>query len=123
MLFCAQKTQKAQDVKQATSSSQMFLCAQKCCLFYFYWLMCVLCFLSQTSYFFPLSCFYAYLKLSLFLFAYVSFVRVRSFRKRYKTPLVPSSTILLQYFIIFPLLQYISITTKHFHYYNIFPLL
>ena len=44
---------------------------------------------STKSHFFPLRCFYAHLKLSLFLLAYVRFVlfvRVGSFRKTYKTP-------------------------------------
>ena len=51
--------------------------------------MCVLCFYAKQATFFPLDVFYAHLKLSLFLFAYVRFVlfaRVGSFPKTYKTP-------------------------------------
>ena len=80
-----QKAQKAQDFKQAASSSLMFLCAQKCCLLCFYSLMCVLCFLCQTIDFLPLRCFLCAFKLLLFLFAYVRFmlfVRVGSSCKK-----------------------------------------
>ena len=53
----------------------------------FYLLTCVLCFLCQTSNFLHLRCFYARLRLSLFLFAYVCFVlfvQIKSFCKRLK---------------------------------------
>ena len=81
--------------------------------------MCVLCFLCQTSDFLPLTCSYARLRLSLFLFAYVRFVLfvlAESFRKRHKTPPIPSFTILPN--ISSP--QYVFITAIHFHYLNTF---
>ena len=81
--------------------------------------MCVLCFLCQTSDFLPLTCSYARLRLSLFLFAYVRFVLfmlAESFRKRHKTPPIPSFTILPN--ISSP--QYVFITTIHIHYLNTF---
>ena len=64
-------------------------------LFLFYLLMCFLC---QTSNFFPLRRFYAHLRMFLFLFAYVLFMvfmLVTFFFERYKTSSIPSFTILL----------------------------
>ena len=92
--LCAQKLQKAQDVKRFFFLD--VLCAQKCCLFYL--LTCVLCFLCQTSNSLHVRCFNVRLRLCLFLFAYVRFalfVHIKSFCERYKTPPIPSFIILL----------------------------
>ena len=89
-VICTQKAQKAQDFKQAASSSLMFLCAQKCCLLCFYSLMCVLCFLCQTSDFLPLRCFLCAFK-TVFVFiclcTFYAFLCVWDLLvRKYKTP-------------------------------------
>ena len=60
--------------------------------------VCFVLFYAKQATFFLLDVFYAHLKQSFFLFACVRFVLlvgVRFFHKRYKTPLIPSFTILL----------------------------
>ena len=94
LFLCPQKLQKAQDVKRFFFLT--VLCAQGCCLLYL--LTCVLCFLCQTSNFLHLRCFYARLRLSWFLFAYLYFVlflHIKPSCKRYETLPVPSFIILL----------------------------
>ena len=112
----------------------MFLCAFKNVFVFI--CLCALCvFCAKQTTFFLLDVFYARLKLSLFLFAYVRFVLfvlVGSFRYRYKSHPIPSSTILTViitiFFIIISIITiflqssqyFVSIIAIFFYYHNLF---
>ena len=93
--FYAHKKHKKHKTSSA-SSSQTFYAHKNAVSFICLCMLCAFC--AKETTFFLVDVFYARLKLSLFLFAYVHFVLfalVGSFHKRYKTPPIAPSTILL----------------------------